>query len=257
MLTYIYDNTFEGLLTCIFEIYSRKEEPLTILPQTRGQQSLFVAGIYIETAREKAERVWKGMQKKLSSRNKQLLYYAYLSENTDIEMKIYRFARRLFNGYKNLETDYGDADVLPLIQLAEKVKKEATRTLQFIRFQQTKDDIYFCGISPKYDVIPLLIKHYRERFADQQWMIYDLQRNYGIFYDKHKVDEITISQKEFNACNGQVKQALLDGDEDFYKKLWCLYFKHTTIKERKNLKLQRQFMPRRFWQYLPEMQNKS
>ena len=64
-----------------------------------------------------------------------------------------------------------------------------------------------------------------------------------------------ISKKQFSEYNGQVKQALLDEGEDFYQKLWCSYFKHINIEERKNLKLQRQFMPKRFWRYLPEKQH--
>ena len=45
------------------------------------------------------------------------------------------------------------------------------RMLQFVRFQRTKDQMYFCGIEPKYDVIPLIINHYQKRFADQRWLI--------------------------------------------------------------------------------------
>lgn len=255
MKIYTYDNTFEGLMTCVFECYSRKDFPVDICPQHGEQRYLFVESIYIETNPEKAERVWKGIQKKLSGKNKQLLFYAYLSGETGIEMKIYRFLQRMFSGHLNLETDYGDQDVLYLVQTSQKVKKEAMRMLQFVRFQRTKDGMYFCGIEPKYDVIPLIINHYRKRFADQRWLIYDLKRNYGIFYGKDKVEEVVLTKKQFNTYNGEVKQALLDEGEDFYQKLWRSYFKHINIEERKNLRLQRQFMPKRFWRYLPEMKN--
>ena len=86
-------------------------------------------------------------------------------------MKIYRFLRRMFSGHLNLETDYGDSDVLYLTQTSQKVKKEAMRTLQFVRFQRTKEGMYFCGIEPKYDVVPLILDHYQKRFSDQLWMI--------------------------------------------------------------------------------------
>ena len=82
---------------------------------------LFVESIDISTDSKKAERVWKGIQKHLSGRNKQLLFYAYLSEELGIEMKIYRFLRRMFSGHLNLETDYGDSDVLHLTQTSQKV----------------------------------------------------------------------------------------------------------------------------------------
>ncbi len=255
MKIYTYDNTFEGLLSCIFDCYSRKDFPVDICPRHGEQRYLFVESIYIESNPKKAERVWKGIQKNLSGKNKQLLFYAYLSEERGIEMRIYRFLRRMFSGHLNLETDYGDSDVLYITQTSQKVKKEAMRMLQFVRFQRTKDGMYFCGIEPKYDVIPLIINHYQKRFADQKWLIYDLKRNYGIFYGKTKVEEVVLTKKQFSSYNGQVKEALLDEGEDFYQKLWRSYFKHINIEERKNLKLQRQFMPKRFWRYLPEKQN--
>ncbi|MCK3683856.1 TIGR03915 family putative DNA repair protein [Maribellus sp. YY47] len=252
MKIYTYDHTFEGLLTAVFECYRRKDFPIDICSRYAKPRYLFVESVDIQTDPQKAERVWKGIQDKLSAGNKQLLFYAYLSEEEGIEMRIYRFLRRLFSGYMNLETDFGDSDVIYIVQSAQKVKKEAMRILQFVRFQRTKDGMFFCGIEPKFDVLPLVVKHYQNRFADQEWLIYDLQRNYGVFYDKNKVEEVEITKKQFNAINGQVKQALLDEDEDFYLKLWRSYFKHINIEERKNLRLQLQHMPRRFWRYLPE-----
>lgn len=254
MKIYTYDDTFEGLLTAIFECYRRKDFPIDICSRSGEQRYLFIHSIDIESDPTKAGRVWKGVQDRMSGRNKQLLFYTFLSGESGIEMKIYRFLRRLFSGHFNIETDYGDPDVLYLTQTSQKVKKEALRMLQFVRFQRTKDGLYFCGIEPRYDVLPLIIKHYQNRFADQKWLIYDLKRSYGIFYDKSRLEEVVLSKRQFNIYNGQVKQNLLDEGEDFYHKLWRSYFKHITIEERKNLRLQRQHMPKRFWRYLPEKQ---
>lgn len=125
--------------------------------------------------------------------------------------------------------------------------------LQFVRFQHTKEGLYFCGIEPRYDVIPLVINHFKKRFTDQKWLLYDLKRNYGILHEKENVQEVVISNKEFSSITGQANETVLQEGEEFYQKLWQLYFKHINIQERKNLKLQRQHMPRRFWKYLPEM----
>jgi probable DNA metabolism protein len=72
-------------------------------------------------------------------------------------------------------------------------------------------------------------------------------------YDKGKPQEVTISAKEFSQINGRVNENLLQEGEEIYQRLWKTYFTHINIQERKNLKLQRQHMPRRFWKYLPEM----
>jgi len=254
MIIYTYDNTFDGFLTCVFECYTRKEFPVDICSRIGEQKHLFAERLEVQTNPEKADRVWKGIQQKLSGKNNQLPYYSFLSEEEGVEMRIYRFLRKLFSSNFNIETDYGDSDVLYLTQTSQKVKKEAMRMLQFVRFQRTTEGIYFCGIEPQYDVIPMIVNHYQKRFADQKWLIYDLRRNYGAFYGNHKVEEVIISKKQFNRYNGQVNKALLEEGEDFYQKLWKLYHRHVSIEQRKNLKLQRQFMPRRFWKYLPEKQ---
>ena len=250
MKIYTYDHTFEGLLTAVFECYRRKDFPIDICSRYGEQRYLFVESVDIETNTVKAERVWKGILQRLSGKNNQLVYYAFLSEEQGIEMKIYRFLRRLFSGLFNIETDYGDADVLCLTQTAQKVKKEAMRIMQFVRFQHTKDGLYFCGIEPRYDVIPMVTGHFQKRFTDQKWLLYDLKRSYGVLYQKDKVEEVEISSQQFNRLNGQVKNDILEEGEEFYQKLWKTYFKHTTIQERKNLRLQRQL-----WKYLPEKQN--
>ena len=254
---YTYDNTFEGFLTCVFECYRLKVFPDEIRSRV-GEQAQFFAGKFdVQTNPEKSDRVWKGVQNKLSSNNKQLPFYAFLSQEQGIEMKIFRFLRRLFSEQTNVETDFGDPDVLYLTQVSQKVRREAMRIIQFVRFQHTKDGMYFCGIEPRYDVIPLVIKHFQSRFADQKWLLYDLKRNYGIFHENNHIEEVVISQREFSSITGRVNNNILQEGEEFYQTIWKSYFKHINIKERKNLKLQRQHMPRRFWRYLPEMQGRN
>ncbi|MCG6185929.1 TIGR03915 family putative DNA repair protein [Maribellus maritimus] len=257
MQIYSYDGTFEGLLTAVFECYSRKDFPEDIVSQKNEQKNLFAERFEVLSDAAKADRVWSGAQKKLSKRNNQMLFYAFLSEEPGIEMKILRFFQRLFLEKHPIETDYSDSDVLSLSQLSQKVLKEAEQIRQFVRFQHTRDGLYFCGIDPRYDVIPLTVEHFRNRFADQSWLLYDLKRSYGVLFHEEKLEEVEISQKEFHSLTGKVNQDVLEEEEELYQTLWKSYFKNINIKERKNLRLQRQHMPRRFWKYLPEINNKS
>lgn len=254
---FTYNNTFEGFLTVVFECYSRGAYPVDIKPKNGTQRNIFGEHVYIESDPVKAARVWKGLRNKLAGKNKDLPFYSFLSETEGIEMRIFRFIRRLLSEQFNVETDYGDPDILFLIQVAQKVKREARRMMQFVRFQRTKEGLCFCGIEPQFDVIPLVLNHYKKRFANQKWIIYDLKRDYGIFYDLKEMIEIAITNKEFNELNGAVKNNLLEEGEEFYQDLWRTYFKNINIKERKNLRLQRQHLPQRFWKYLPEMQERK
>jgi len=252
---FTYDSTFEGFLSCVFECYRLKIFPDEIRSRAGGQSKFFTDKFDVQTNQTKSDRVWKGIQSKLSAKNKQLPFYAFLSEEQGIEMKLFRFISRLFSGQTNIETDFGDSDVLCLTQISQKVKREAMRMMQFVRFQHTKDDMYFCGIEPRYDVIPLVVGHFQSRFADQKWLLYDLKRNYGIVHENNKIEIVEISQREFSSVTGQVNDDILQEGEEFYQTIWKSYFTHINIKERKNLKLQRRNMPKRFWKYLPEMKS--
>lgn len=121
----------------------------------------------------------------------------------------------------------------------------------FARFQRTADDLYYAGIEPDFNVIPLLSKHFEERYADQNWLIYDLKRKYGIYYNQQKVEEITLDFSEGLQAASTVKEIFHDG-EMLYQELWKDYFKHVNIPARKNIKLHLQHVPRRYWKYLTE-----
>jgi probable DNA metabolism protein len=67
-----------------------------------------------------------------------------------------------------------------------------------------------------------------------------------------KNEEVTLTEKSFNAFNGTLTPGLLQEDEVKYKRMWNDYCQSTTIRERLNLKLQKQHMPKRYWKFLPE-----
>ncbi len=79
-------------------------------------------------------------------------------------------------------------------------------------------------------------------------MIYDLKRNYGIFYDLETSD-FFYPEEELDLRNYQEK---FHNQEKDYQTLWQRYFTKTNITERKNLKLHIQHVPKRYWKYLTE-----
>ena len=58
MIQYIYDGSFDGLLTSIYEAYYRKEKIDDIVPEDSVEENFLVEKIYMETDREKAEKVY-------------------------------------------------------------------------------------------------------------------------------------------------------------------------------------------------------
>lgn len=250
----VYDGSMAGLLTCIFEVYERKMAEVSINKAIQ-QQDAFATVLNIGTDKVKAERVWRGLKGKLSNEALDQFYYCHLSEITGIEDILLGFARYAFACDKNIEADFGHPAVLMVAQTARKVWREKHRMEAFVRFQQLKDGIYYSGIEPDHDVLPLILPHFKSRYADQDWLIYDMKRRYGIYYNKSRseVEEVTLEWTE-NPKALTPESAIFEPEEVHYQQLWKDYFKHTGIPERKNLKLHIQHVPRRYWKYLTEKQ---
>ncbi len=253
MLVYCYDGTFEGLLTSVFEAYERKEQPESILPP-HALADLFAHTHEVITCANKSERVWNGVKKIGGILTCEHLYYTFLSQEEGFEIHFLRYCQYLFTCNRPVMKDLANADVLKVFQLSRKVGREAHRILMFLRFEQAADGTYFAPYAPKYDVIPLVTGHFRERFADQTWIIYDSLRNYGVMYDSKSdtIEKFTINAPPFDAETGKLQPDAEHPEEENWQILWRTYFKSMAITERKNLKLQRNFMPKRFWKYLTE-----
>lgn len=246
MTNYIFDGSLEGLLSAVFERFERKPLSVSLKVKTTFQPEAFNEECYILNSRDKADRVWKGLLKRLDKNWIRKIYCAYLSEVPEVLNSIFHFITYIFQSQPGVEYNYGNEHVLTIAKTAKKVEREKHRMEAFIRFKQTADGIFYCGIEPDFNVLPLIVKHFKDRYADQQWLIYDLKRGYGLNFDLKTVEEITM---DFTA---KPLPQLMDTKEELYAILWKDYFKSTTIESRKNTKLHVQHVPKRYWRYLTE-----
>ncbi len=248
--TLIYDGSFEGFLSCVFHVFERKLNRVSIARSDVHIGNLFSIEQEVITNDRRARRVWKGLKRKLPVRDTQGLYAAFLSERLEVEDLILGYIRHVFDSDAAVTGDYTNPCVLKVAVLAKNVGREAHRMEAFVRFKLTSDGIYFANIAPDFDVIPLISRHFERRYADQRWVIYDLTRKYGIFYDLKKVEAIELS----SATKTEHDRAdpVFDPTELEFQQLWKDYFQSTNIKERKNTRLHLQHIPRRYWRYLSE-----
>jgi probable DNA metabolism protein len=254
MQTWIYDSTFEGLLTLIFDSFDQKLFPNKIVSSTAIQPTVFPADYAVITDEHKVKRVWNGLHKRISDVSCQMLYYAFLSETNGIESKILQYVRKVFDSKVTIEYNFGDETVLTLSKLRLKVTREAERIRMFVRFQKTADNMYFASFDPQFNVLPLVTEHFEKRFADQHWIIYDTRRNYGFYYNLKQTCEINFAESPVNNENGAINADAMAADEKLFQDLWKNYFSNLCIKERINPKLHVKLLPRRYWKYLTEKQ---
>ena len=253
MTIFHYDKTFEGLLTAVFDAYNRKTFPDRLLGIDEPEPLFVDERFIVVTDEDKSKRVWKGLEKKLAHNSCNMITYAWLSESAGSDELIFSYIRKTFDSKQSIETNFADDDVLQMKKLAQKVNHERHRLIELVRFQKAADDIFFAPVSPDHNSLQLTLDHFTDRFADQKWVIYDTRRNYGFYYDLKTVTEMTLDSTDLFP-GGKLDEKLMAEDEKLYQELWKGYFKSMTIKERINLKLQRQHLPKRYWKYLTEKQ---
>ncbi|HYE55911.1 MAG TPA: TIGR03915 family putative DNA repair protein [Chitinophagaceae bacterium] len=251
MQVVVYDGTFEGLLTAVFEVYEYKFIDASITKENEVQASAFGDVHFVNTDATKAERVMKGLEQKISRRSLNDVYRTFLSELPGIENTLLRYMKYIFGAKALREHDYSHPDVLMIRQTSNKVYREKHRMEAFVRFQLTADQLYYAIVQPDYNVLPLVGAHFKERYADQRWLIYDARRKYGIYYDLEKLSPVNIAFNE-GLAGGTAVQAVYDESEALYQLLWQQYFSSVNIAARKNMRLHLQRMPARYWKYLVE-----
>lgn len=253
MTQFIYDGTYAGLFSAIFEVYERRSEDAWIVKQKDFQGSIFSDNIDVYTDLTKAERVLKGIRKKVSPECSANIYSCYLSEIKGMENTILQFVQYVFASKKNVEDNYGNAAVLDIAQTARKVGREKHRFEAFVRFENIGNRMFYAPIDPDYNVLPLIVPHFKSRYADQDWIIYDTRRKYGVHYDQATG---LLNEALIDFCTEGSELAptgiSFDPGETLYQQLWKNYFKSTNIPVRRNMKLHLQHVPRRYWKYLVE-----
>ncbi len=250
-MTYLlYDTTFEGFLTAVFEVYEYKLEKVAIRKKTLEIPLLFGEIIDVKTNPDKAKRVTLKLIAIFEKQGFQSLLKTLLSEMDTIEDSLLEVIRYGLKTRNNILNDFGYPAVLEMKQVLKKIGREQHRMHAFVRFKLANDGIYYAFIEPDFDVVALISSHFRSRYADQQWLIYDLRRNKGIFYNLKNVQIVQLENDTKNAAEELTIN--LDSSEIEFQKLWKSYFKSTNIPSRKNMKLHLQNVPKRYWKYLIE-----
>lgn len=268
MTNYIYDGTFEGLLTVIAGSIQSAEEINCISSGGEHQPDLFAEIKFVPTDSILADCFFRRLSSALSKEILMDIAYCYLSEEPGMEKVIAEYIKLLFAEGRKGDGNYLNDTVFKIKRVSDKVAHEIGRLHGFIRFRKLASGIYYAPVEPDYNVVQFLAPHFTARFTDQKWMIHDLKRKTGIYYNGSRciflpgmeiapevISNLYAGLRAFESGSTSVHAAqsyVLDNDEMTFQALWDQYFKQIAIAERRNKRLQRQRMPVRYWKYLVE-----
>ena len=256
MAQYCFDGTMTGLLSCVFRAFEFKEFDVKVTANPQAQNGLFDDFIHVAPNESQGQRVWQGLKQKVSSSSLKAFYYAFLSEKEQAFQNLFDFAVYVFQNQRPVDKDYGHHAVIGMSQWMKQVGREKHRMEAFVRFKKVKDGLFLSLIKPDFNVLPIISRHFKERYQDQRWLIYDEQRQYGIYYDLDDVHQIEMNAEivdpQIRIGHSQSFSIELDDEEVLYDQLWKDYFKSVNIQARQNMKLHIQYVPKRYWRYMNE-----
>ena len=258
----LYEPSFEGWLSAVFYVYTNKlqdDVSLQLIAHDCYIPSLIEQATSVAMEEDNAERVLTKLHKLLGRSGMRNILWGFLSEKAHIGTTLFQVIKYAIDyTSRSIMEDLGKLNVLELVQTVKSVAREKHRMEAFVRFEHTTDDIYFARVEPDFNVLPLIGEHFRQRYQDQHWAIYDVARGYGIYYDKSKStpSRPAALQTITNLDDAVLRNPASIHSEDAqrYQKYWQGYFTTVTIKERKNSRLHKQYLPQRYWKYLSEKQ---
>lgn len=241
---YLYDGSFEGLLTAIFYCYPLKCD-YKITSEKNFVPNLISTPINIQVSTDKFNRVYSSIRDKLSYQTLKTIYYLYLSDVDKIENLIIDYLKLCYKHGDNINLAKNNEIISLVDKYYRRVSLEAHRFTGFVRFKNIKDNIYYSSIEPDHNILPIISSHFINRFSNQNFIIHDLKREIALVYNKD-ISIIMDLSKEY-------ADILISNEKDDFESLWKVFYTSVNIKERKNLRQQRAYMPTRYWHNLTEI----
>lgn len=254
-----FDASWEGMLSAVFDAWSlgwhTQLEPGQLeLARPDAVRPLFADAEHdVTTDATKAARVWKALSGKMQPSALSALTTSFLSEDAAMDTPTLRFIIKVIASDRpGREADFSDPDMVAVLRTAKRVRYEAHRMLQFVRFQKAADGTYFAMMDPEHNVLPMTLNHFTDRFSDRHFILYDHRRGYGYYYDGTAPRLMSLPPDLNHIATGMLPDEMLDPEERLFRKLWATYFHAIAITERTNPRKQRHDMPVRYWRFLTE-----
>lgn len=237
----LYDGSFEGFLTLVYDVYYEALKPTSIVKE-EPKVLLFEPLHTIFTDEHKAKKVLFALQKKFTKEHYQRIFHIFLCDSISFEMDLLAFVVLGFKDQKALSNI-----TLPAVFKLQSLECELFRLTHkmygFTRFEELEDGTLYAKIETKFNVLPFLGEHFYKRLGNHAFIIHDVKRSLAFIKD-----ETTRHIKEV----ASFETPLLSQNEADVRELWKTFFTHVAIENRRNEKLQKSLVPLVYRTYMSE-----
>ena len=240
----LYDGTFEGFLSLVYEVYYKKLKPTKIY-KTLPNEILFEEILEINSSKESGIKVLNAIKTKFPKEILEKILNIFMCDSKEFEMALLEY---IVIGFKDSKQLYNinNSCVFYLNNLEKELFRVTHKLTGFIRFKELEDKTLYAKIESKFNVVYFLGRHFLKRFNNQNFIIHDINRKLAFVKIKN---DYSIKEVAF------FDEPIYSSNEQKFQKLWKSFFSGVTINERTNLKLQTQMVPLLYRTYMSEFKN--
>lgn len=241
-----YDGTFAGFLSCVFECYVNKEEPVEFYTQEDERLSLYPERV-IPTRRDRAERVYRSLAAKFGPAGQRLVTRGFLTCLENREVWLWQL---ILLGYRRgpvVTRDLTHPVVHQVQKAVRHLEQEAHLFKGFVRFSLL-DGVLVGEIEPKNRVLPLLRPHFCSRYPQEAFLLYDRPHREGLLHQGGRWAIVPL--EDFQMGRPGEEEAL-------YRRLWRSFYDTIAIEARYNPRCRMTHMPKRYWGTMTEFQQEE
>lgn len=249
----IYDGSLDGLFSafdhCRGDTVSGDEYTFAAADSPEAAAGSLFGVQRVETDFQRINRFIDGLEKAGGPGALQTLVHAFhadLSGGTD---DLYRYTSLTLAKNRNIDGWLANDTVRRTTGMARRVMHETHRMKGLLRFMELTDGTFYAPFEPDHHILPFLAPYFSRRLAEQRWVIHDRRRHLAVLWDGSALRAAEVDPQ----LEAGLTTAVFSRSERFYQDCWRTFAREVAITSRRNPKLQRQCMPKKYWKYLPEL----
>ena len=230
---------------CLIKFLIKEKIKPDNIKDTTYQATLLDEVIFLDI---KEEDIIKEIRLNYGPKVFQTLYYVYLSNHENKELIIYYFYLNTLKYNQSVIYKRNLKCVNLALKIAKHVGSENHKLKGFLRFRELNNKILYATIAPDNNILYLLSLHFKKRLPKEYFIVNDLKHNLISLYDTKEL--YILNSEDFKINNLKMSK-----NEQEIKNLWKNFYQTISIKERKNERCRRNFMPKKYWPYIIEMED--
>ena len=235
-----YDGSFSGFLSCVFDCYVNREEPVEFRTPEDMCCSLYPLRT-VETDEAHAQRVYRSFAK-FGAEGWRLAVRCFLTCLPDKELWLWRYLRLAYDQGPKISRNLTDPTVDRIRKAVWHLEHEAHMYKGFTRFSDL-DGVLVGEIEPKNRVLPLLAGHFAARYSGERIVLYD--RTHHEAFLSHRGRWKLVPAEDF-------RMGPAGETERSYRAMWRRYYQTIAIEGRTNPKCQSTHLPKRYRHVMTE-----